>query len=196
MFLVQGTVIGVPLNKPIKLVMSSQDVIHSFSAPNFRVKQDVVPGRYTTMWFKADKLGEYPVFCTEYCGDQHSKMLAKIKVMTKNEFASWILSKKSSNLNFSPKALGEKLYKSKGCIACHSVDGSDGIAPSFKNIYGLRHLLVNGDLVKVDDNRIREKLLNPQINITKGFAPIMPTFKGQLSETEIIGIIEYIKSLK
>jgi cytochrome c oxidase subunit 2 len=192
----QGVVIGIPLNQPVKLTMSSQDVIHSFSVPNFRVKQDVVPGRYTTLWFKANKLGEYPVFCAEYCGDQHSRMLAKMKVMSKTEFTKWILLKKTSRVNLTPKQLGSKLYKSKGCIACHSIDGSHGIAPSFKHCYGSVHELADGTKIEVNDTRIREKLLEPRKDITKGFSPVMPSFKGQLSEKEIIGIIEYIKSIK
>ncbi len=192
----QGATIYVPINKSIKLTMSSQDVIHSFSVPNFRIKQDVVPGRYTTTWFKANKLGEYPIFCTEYCGDQHSKMLAKIKVTSIETFNKWLHSQTKQNSNLSSKELGRKLYLSKGCIACHSTDGSSGIAPTFKNIYNSTHLLNNGKTIKVNDNRIKQKLLNPQINITKGFPPIMPTFKGQLNEVEIMNIIEYLKSIK
>jgi len=192
----QGAVIGIPLGEPVKLVMSSQDVIHSFSVPNFRVKQDVVPGRYTTLWFNANKVGEYPVFCTEYCGVQHSNMLAKIKVMPKAEYASWVLETKNASVGLSPQKLGAKLYKDKACLACHTLDGSKSVGPSFKSLYGTTHQTVDGRQVTVDDQRIRQKLLDPRKDITMGYAPVMPIFKGQLSEADIIGIIEFIKTLK
>ncbi|MDA0712457.1 MAG: cytochrome c oxidase subunit II [bacterium] len=192
----QGAEIGVVLDQPVQLTMSSQDVIHSFFVPNFRVKQDVLPGRYTTLWFQPNKVGVYPVFCTEYCGDQHSSMLAKIKVMPQNEYDEWLAKNKNENNDLPPSELGLKLYAQKACNACHSVDGTPRIGPSFKGIYGHKTELSNGSSVLVDDNYIRESILDPQIKIVKGYPPVMPTFKGQLSETEINALIEYIKSLK
>lgn len=192
----QGAVIGVALNQPVRLRMSSQDVIHSFFIPNFRVKQDVIPGRYTTLWFEPTEVGEFPVFCTEFCGDQHSDMLAKIKVMPQDEYNAWVQEKKEADKGLSPLELGKKLYTSKGCLACHSVDGKPGIAPTFKGLYGTTEELSDGKKVKVDDNYIRQSILNPQAQITKGYPPVMPTFKGQVSEKDIIGLIEFIKSLK
>jgi cytochrome c oxidase subunit 2 len=192
----QGAVIGVEINKPVQLTMVSQDVIHSFFVPNFRVKQDVLPGRYSTLWFEPTQVGEFPVFCTEYCGDQHSNMLAKIKVMESADYQAWIAKKKGEDLGLSPIDLGKKLFVSKACNACHTVDGTPKLAPSFKGIYGHMTELEKGGSVKVDDNYIRESILDPQAKIVKGFPPVMPTFKGQLSEQELSGLVEYIKSLK
>jgi cytochrome c oxidase subunit 2 len=192
----KGAVIGVPLNQPVQLTMSSQDVIHSFFVPNFRVKQDVVPGRYTQLWFEATQVGEFPVFCAEYCGDQHSNMMAIIKVMPQDEYKAWIDKVKSAGAALSPLDLGKKLYVSKGCNACHSVDGKPGIAPTFKGLYGHSVELQTGGPVTADDNYIRESILEPSAKIVKGFPPVMPTFKGQLSEADINGLIEFIKSLK
>ena len=192
----QGAVIGVPVNQPVSLTMSSQDVIHSFFVPNFRIKQDVVPGRYSTIWFEAKEIGEFPVFCAEYCGDSHSNMLALIKVMPEEEFREWVAKKKGENNLLSPLQLGQKLFVSKACNTCHTTDGSPKIGPSFKGIYGHTTALESGGSVKVDDNYIRESILEPQAKIVKSYPPVMPTFKGQLSEQEINALIEFIKSLK
>ncbi len=192
----QGAVIGVKIGQPVKLVMSSQDVIHSFFIPNFRVKQDVIPGRYTTLWFEPTKEGEFPVFCAEYCGDQHSQMMAKIKVMNEVDYAAWSDKAKSANVGLSPRDLGEKLFAQKGCNACHTTDGNIKIGPSFKALFGKNEELQSGKTITVDDDYIRHKVLEPQANVAKGFPPVMPTFKGQLSELEINGLIAYIKSLK
>lgn len=190
-----GATIAVPINTPIKLVMSSQDVIHAFFIPNMRVKQDVVPGRYTTLWFKPDKLGEYPVLCAEYCGDLHSNMLAKLVVMTEGAYNTWVDEQKSQNQNIPLPELGEKLYTKLGCVACHSNDGSIKLAPSFKGIYGKTEELSDGKSVKIDDDYIRTKLLTPTKHTAKGYPQIMPSFQGRVSERDISGIIAYIKSL-
>ena len=192
----QGAVIGVPLGQNIKLTMSSQDVIHSFFLPNFRIKQDVLPGRYSTLWFNASEVGEFPVFCAEYCGDSHSNMLAVLKVMPPDEYATWVDSVKNANNKLSPKELGAKLYQSKACVTCHSIDGSTRIGPSYKGLYGTMAELESGAKVKVDDNFIRDHLLTPTKTPIKGYPPIMPSYQGQLSEADINGLIEFIKSLK
>lgn len=192
----QGVVIGVPQGQNIKLTMSSQDVIHSFFLPNFRIKQDVIPGRYTTLWFNASELGEFPVFCAEYCGDAHSNMLAKLKVMPQDEYDAWVQNIKSSNNSLAPKDLGAKLYQSKACVTCHSIDGSARIGPSFKSLYGKTSELASGAKVKVDDDFIKSHILVPTKTPIKGYPPVMPSFQGQLSEVEINGLIEFIKSLK
>lgn len=190
-----GVEIAVPVGKPIKLTMSSQDVIHSFFIPNLRIKQDVVPGRYTTMWFKADEVGEYPIFCAEYCGDLHSQMLAKLKVLPEDSFDSWVLDQKKADQAIPLEALGEKLYNKLGCIACHSIDASIKLAPSFKGVYGKKEELADGKFVTINDDYIKQKLLEPQKQTAKGFPPIMPTFQGRVSERDILGLIAYIKSL-
>lgn len=192
----QGSVIGVRLNQPVKLTMVSQDVLHSFFVPNFRVKQDVVPGRYSTLWFTPNKVGEYPLFCAEFCGDEHSNMMSKIRVMNDADYRGWVKTVKDADKGLPPVELGEKLYARKGCNACHTLDGTVKIGPSLKGLYGKREKLTNGKMALVDDAYIRNSLLDPQAEIPEGFPPVMPTFKGQLSEVEISGLIAYIKSLK
>lgn len=190
-----GVTVAVPVNTPIRLVMSSQDVIHSFFIPNLRVKQDVVPGRYSTLWFEADQVGEFPIFCAEYCGDLHSQMMAKLIVMSQQDYDDWVEKIKSASQDIPLPELGEKLYHKLGCIACHSTDGAPGIAPSWKNLYGKTEELNDGTSVTINDDYIRQKILTPQKQIAKGYGPIMPTFQGRVSEREILGLIAYIKSL-
>jgi cytochrome c oxidase subunit 2 len=190
-----GAVIGVPVGVPIKLIMSSQDVIHSFFIPNMRVKQDVVPGRYSTLWFQADRVGEYPIFCAEYCGDLHSQMLSKLKVMPMATYKEWVDKIKQEDQKLPLPELGKKLYSKLGCVACHSTDGSIKLAPSFKDLYGSREQLTSGGTVIVNDDYIRQSILEPQKQVTKGYAPVMPTFQGRVSEREISGLIAFIKSL-
>lgn len=190
-----GTTVAVPVNTPIKLVMASQDVIHSFYIPNLRVKQDVVPGRYSTLWFQADRVGEYPIFCAEYCGDNHSTMMAKLVVMPEAAYESWVDGLKSVDQDTPLPELGKKLYAKLGCVACHSTDGSIKLAPSFKGVYGKMEELSDGTSVKVDDDYIRQSILEPQKKVAKGFPPIMPTFQGRVSERDLLGLIAFIKSL-
>ncbi|MES2503484.1 MAG: cytochrome c oxidase subunit II [Myxococcota bacterium] len=192
----QGAVVGVPIDTNIRLTMSSQDVIHSFFLPNFRIKQDVLPGRYSTLWFRADKEGEFPILCTEYCGDYHSNMLAKLKVMSKDNYKAWVENLKNANNSLAPKDLGAKLYQSKACVTCHTTDGAPRIGPTFKGLYGSTTELANGSKMKVDDTFIKEHILTPTKTPIKGYPPVMPAFQGQLSEVEINGLIEFIKSFK
>jgi cytochrome c oxidase subunit 2 len=191
----EGVVVAVPVNMPIRLIMSSQDVIHSFFIPNLRVKQDVVPGRYSTLWFQADKPGEYPIFCAEYCGDLHSQMLAKLVVMSEADYANWVEKIKSADQALPLPELGKKLYTKLGCVACHSTDGSIKLAPTWKNVFGKKEELSDGSFVIIDDSYIQEKILNPTKRIAKGYGPIMPTFQGRVSERDISGLIAFIKSL-
>jgi cytochrome c oxidase subunit 2 len=191
----EGAVVAVPVNQPIRLVMSSQDVIHSFFLPNMMVKQDVVPGRYSTLWFEATEVGEYPILCAEYCGDLHSRMFAKLVVMTPGDYAAWVEKQKNADQGIPLPELGEKLYTKLGCNACHSTDGSIRLAPSFKGIYGRMEELTDGSKVKVDDDYIRQSILTPQKQVAKGYPPIMPSFQGRVSERDISGLIAFIKSL-
>lgn len=182
----------VPVNQPIKLIMTSKDVIHSFFVPSFRIKQDVVPGRYTTLWFEATKLGEFHVFCTEYCGQGHSQMLGKIKVVSLADYEAWLAGE-----GVAAQPPGEKLYLEKGCIGCHSTDGSPKAGPSFKGLFGRETDTEESGKVVADENYIRESILNPTAKTVKGFPKgVMPAFQGQLSEEDLTAIIEFIKNQK
>jgi len=186
----------VVLDKPVRLIMTSNDVIHSFYVPSFRNKMDVIPGRYTTFWFQPTMLGEQQVFCTEFCGDGHSEMLAKIIVHTQEDYDAWVKANATEDTTTPLPELGEKLFTSKACFTCHSVDGSTKVGPSFKGIYGHEVSLTDGSKATVDENYIRESVLQPNAKVVAGFAPVMPSFQGQLTDREINGLIEYIKSLK
>jgi cytochrome c oxidase subunit II len=185
----------VPVNTPVRLIMESEDVIHSFYIPNFRVKKDVIPNRYTTVWFEAKDKGNYQVFCTEYCGDGHSEMLATLKVVSQGDYDNWLQSSGEDTDTPLPE-LGKHLYTAKSCNTCHSIDGTTKVGPSWKGIYNLNRALADGTSVTVDDNYIRESVTNPQKKVVKGFAPIMPAYAGLLSDREIDAIVEYIKTLK
>ncbi len=192
----------VPYNKPIKLIMTSRDVLHSFYVPAFRIKQDVIPGRYTTLWFTATKLGTYQMFCTEYCGSGHSAMLAKVEVVPEAEFEEWLSDDPYKGLSMAE--VGQKVFTQR-CIACHNNTAEKKIGPGFKGLYGKERLIVAGTTlkdgkpmtVKADDNYLRESILNPNAKKAKGYEnAVMTSFQGQLSDNELDGIIEYIKQLK
>lgn len=185
----------VPVGAPIKLIMTSSDVIHSFFVPSFRIKQDVVPGRYTTMWFQAEKLGEFHIFCAEYCGYSHSGMMGTIKVVSLPDYEKWLAGGEGTEV--AGGALGSKLYNQKGCVACHSLDGTPKVGPSFKGLFGKLETLDDDAKVTVDENYIRESILVPNAKIVKGFPKsVMPAFQGQVTEEELSGLIEFIKSQK
>lgn len=182
----------VPVGLPVKLIMTSKDVLHSFYVPSFRIKQDVIPGRYTMLWFQAEKLGEFHVFCTEYCGTDHSNMAFKIKVVPLEDYEAWLASADATAGN-----PGAKLYADKGCIACHSLDGSPKVGPSFKGLFGRTSTFDDDTSLKVDENYIRESIVNPIAKTVKGFPKgVMPSFQGQLSEEDLAAVIEFIKSQK
>jgi cytochrome c oxidase subunit 2 len=180
----------------IQLVMSSEDVLHSFFVPEFRVKQDVVPGRYTKVWFEATVPGEYDLFCTEYCGKDHSSMLAKVVVHERGMFDPWLAEVSDIFKDRSLPEVGELLYNQRGCRQCHSVDGSAGTGPTFLGVYGSTHGLMDGSSVTVDENYIRESILEPRAKITQGYDAVMPTYQGRLKDKEITAIVEYLKSLQ
>ena len=186
----------VPAGKPIKLVMKSRDVLHSFYVPEYRIKQDVLPNRYTYVWFNATEPGESHIFCTEYCGTDHSGMLAKVIVHEPEEFETW-LQANGGGPSDDPVEHGESLISQNGCQACHSTDGSKGIGPSFKGLWDSNETLADGSTVKVDENYIRESILAPQEKIVKDFELVpMTSFQGILDDEQISAIIEYIKTLK
>ncbi len=186
----------VPAGQPVKLVMSSQDVIHSFYVPDFRVKMDVLPNRYTMVWFEAPVPGEHQLFCAEYCGKGHSEMLGKVRVLPEREYEAWLQANASAGKGMTLEEFGKKLYKTKGCITCHSIDGSANTGPTFKNVFGHEVKLNNGQTVKVDENYIRESILTPLAKVVAGYQPVMPPFQGILKPREVDALVAYIKSLK
>jgi cytochrome c oxidase subunit 2 len=186
----------VPVDEPVQLVMTSNDVIHSLFIPAFRVKMDVVPGRYARTWFHATEPGEYPLYCSEYCGKDHSDMLARVVVHKRGDYEKWLAEAADMSGKMSPVDYGELLYRQRGCAGCHSLDGTAGTGPSFKGIYGRPVELEGHAPVEVEDNYIRESILEPDAKIVKGYRPVMPTFKGILSDKDITALIEFIKSKK
>lgn len=188
----------VPLDTPIKLVMSSADVIHSFYVPAFRMKQDVVPGRYTYIWFTANVPGEYRLFCAEYCGTSHATMNGKVIVMKPADFANWQSSHVSAYPTLAGTNLasrGRSLFTNLGCISCHA-RGAPVLAPPLEGLYMSKVGLRTGGTVLADENYIRESILDPGAKIVKGYENIMPSFQGQVSEEDLLALIAYIKSLQ
>lgn len=185
----------VPADKPIKLLMSSQDVIHSFYVPAFRVKQDVLPNRYTVSWFESHAPGTYQLFCAEYCGTNHSQMLGKVRVLPNEEYLAWLDQASAAVTGLTPEEYGRKLYQSKACITCHTIDGSPGNGPSFLGVFGHEVEFNDGSKLTADENYVRESILSPRVKIVAGFQPIMPTYQGVLKDREIDGLIAFIKSL-
>ncbi|HVX84898.1 MAG TPA: cytochrome c oxidase subunit II [Phycisphaerae bacterium] len=178
----------IPVGRPIKLVMTSQDVIHSFFIPEFRVKQDVVPGRYSTEWFTPTKIGQYHLFCSEYCGTGHASMAGRVVVMSPADYAKW---EANVPLDQTPEASGAKLFLEYGCMTCHGQQ-----APSLAGIYGRQQTMSTGEVVTVDDDYLRESILNSRAKIVAGYPPVMPGYQGQLSEEQVMDLISYIKSLQ
>lgn len=178
----------VPLGRPIELMMTSQDVIHSFFIPAFRIKQDVLPGSYSVLSFTPTKAGEYHLFCAEYCGNQHSGMIGKVVVMEPNEYQAWL----GGNVPDEPPALaGERLFNQYGCMACHGQQG-----PTMDGLYESQVPLHDGTVVTADDQYLRESILDPAAKIVRGFTPLMPSFRGQLTEEQVMHLIAYIKSMQ
>ncbi|PKP47535.1 MAG: cytochrome c oxidase subunit II [Bacteroidetes bacterium HGW-Bacteroidetes-11] len=194
----------VPLDKAVALDLISVDVIHSLYIPAFRVKEDMVPGKTNKMWFIAQKEGKYELFCTEYCGLSHSYMFTEVKVLPQKEFDAWYARMSDTTLQAeaakTPGVKGKQLVQMNGCIACHSVDGSKLIGPSFKGIYGQTHSVITNDKereVVVDDEYIKRAIYEPNDDVVKGYTKgMMISYKEQLSEAEIAEIIEYLKTLK
>ena len=199
----------VPFGRPVKVLMSSEKmnpkaddptdrpVLHSFFIPAFRVKQDVVPGRYTAIWFNASKLGEFQVFCAEYCGANHYGMQAKVRVVPLPEFETWLASEGVAGGSLADK--GRDLFAGRGtCAACHSLDGRQVVGPTFKGLFGKDESLDDGSSVKVDETYLRESILEPNKKVVKGFSrpSAMPTFAGQLSDDDINALLEFIKTVK
>jgi cytochrome c oxidase subunit 2 len=188
----------VPADRPIKLIMDSRDYIHSFFVPDYRLKQDVVPGRYTEMWFNAPEPGESHIFCTEYCGDGHSDMLGKVIVHEEQEFETWLTENSgggSKPEDLAPEEWGEQLAQEWACNTCHSTDGSQMTGPTWQGLYDSERNFADGSSTVADENYIRESILEPNAKVVEGFQPIMNTYQGQLNDDQINAIIEYIKTL-
>jgi cytochrome c oxidase subunit II len=180
----------VPLGQPVKLTLASQDVIHSFFIPAFRVKQDVLPGRYASMWFQPTRAGEYHLFCAEYCGTYHSGMIGRVVVMEPDAFQKWL-----GGVTEEPPALtGSKLFSDFNCVNCHAT-GARQRSPQLGSLYGTEIELEDGSKVKFDETYIRESIVNPNAKIVKGYPAVMPTYRGQISEEQILDLIAYIRSL-
>jgi cytochrome c oxidase subunit 2 len=183
----------VPVGRNVKLIMASEDVIHDFSVPDFRVKMDVVPGHYNTMWFRPTKPGRYHFYCSQYCGTNHALMGGWVTVMEPSDYESWLSGATGANIN--PVAAGEKLFAEKACNTCHLSDGK-GRAPSMNGLYDAKVLLADGSTVIADDAYIRESILVPNAKIVAGYQPLMPPFQGQITEEQILSLTAYIKSLQ
>lgn len=181
----------VPIGIPIKLIMVSQDVIHSFYVPAFRMKHDVLPMKYTQSWFEAIKEGSYHLFCAEYCGTAHSRMIGQVVALKPAAFEQWLSTVPSQG---SPADLGHKLMQDLGCLSCHRPEAT-AIAPRLEGIYGKEVLLSGGSKVVADENYIRESILNPNAKVVANFKPLMPTYAGRVDEEELMAIVAYIKSL-
>lgn len=179
----------VPVGHPVRMIMTSQDVIHSFYVPAFRVKMDVVPGRYTSLWFEATRPGVYHLFCAEYCGTAHSGMRGRVVVLPPAQYQEWL----RGNRTTEPMAsVGAQLIQKLGCDVCH---GAGDQAPSLAGVFGSSVALASGETVLADESYIRESILQPRAKIVAGYTPVMPTFQGQLSEEDLAQLVSYIKSL-
>jgi cytochrome c oxidase subunit 2 len=181
----------VPVGRPVKLIMGSEDVIHSFYIPAFRVKADVIPGRYNTMWFEATKPGRYHLFCAEYCGTKHSGMIGSVVAMEPAEYQAWL---SGGGAQDSPVQAGEKLFASLTCNTCH-LQGSQGRGPVLTNLFGNKVELQGGAVAVADEAYLRESIVNPQAKIVAGFQPVMPTFQGLVTEEQLLQLIAYVRSL-
>lgn len=218
---IQVSDLHIPVNQPVELVMKSADVLHSLFVPAFRIKQDVIPERYTRQWVKAIRPGEYYLLCTEYCGTNHSTMTANVTVHPEGEFEDWLekadplkgmtdeqwgeysadpeafIKQHPEIVNLLPPAeMGRLTYTRKGCSQCHTIDGKGSTGPTFQGLWMRDEHLASGEVVKADENYIRESILDPARKVVRGFNPVMPTFQGKVNDREITVLIEYIKTLK
>jgi len=186
----------VPVDQAVRLIMQSKDVIHSLFIPDFRVKMDVVPGRYTKTWFQAKEPGQHLLLCTEYCGTGHSDMSATVFVHAAGKFEKWLADAGKFMEDLPPAERGELLYRRHGCQGCHSADGTAKTGPSFQGIFGQTHAFTNAPPTQVDENYIRESILEPSAKVRQGYSDKMNSYKGSLNDEEIADLIEFIKSLK
>jgi len=182
----------IPVDRNVRLTMISQDVFHSYSIPEFRVKREVIPGRYSTVWFNATKPGTYHLFCTQYCGTLHAGMIGDIVAMTPTDYQAWV---DGSTSGTSLAQNGERLFAALGCNQCHTGDAA-GRGPTLAGVYGAKLTMDNGSVQLATDGFLRDSILNPSAHVPMGYKPIMPTYQGQISEEGLIDLVEYIKTLK
>lgn len=193
---IQDSELRVPVGKPVKLLLTSQDVIHGFYAPAFRIKQDAVPGMTNYLWFQSTEAGTFDVMCSQYCGLEHSHMLTKIVVLPEEEFTKWYQGKKEKEGEKAPPA-GFQVYQVKGCVACHSVDGSPRVGPTFKGLFGKTVTVMTAGKerkIVADEDYLRKSILEPNADMVKGFPPIMPPEK--LTDLELDEMVKYLETLK
>ena len=190
------TDLHVPVDRPVQLLMRSEDVIHSLWIPDFRVKMDLVPGRYTKTWFKATKPGVHALFCAEYCGTRHGDMTAAVIVHEPGQFEVWLEDAARATADMTPAERGEYLYNRLGCFGCHSLDGTARTGPSFQGIFGETHRFTDGSEAVVAENYIRESILDPSAKVREGYRDQMNSYKGQISDEDLDAIIALIKSLE
>lgn len=207
-------VLVVPRDEPMRLVLTSRDVVHSFYVPAFRIKQDALPGRYTSIWFQADKAGTYPVYCAEYCGLDHSRMWASIVVLDANDYARWLagdlpepVRRAGAAPGLSGGVIGEaglttmaergrEAASRYACFSCHTVDGQPHVGPTWLGMYDSRVVLQNGQTVLADESYLTRSMMDPAAEVVLGFAPVMPTYQGVLRQADAVAIVEFIKSLR
>jgi cytochrome c oxidase subunit 2 len=181
----------VPVDQPIEVVLTSRDVLHSFYVPAFRLKQDVIPGRMVSMWFTATRPGRYDILCAEYCGNGHSRMRGSVIVMSEEDYARWASGTTSGDL----AGAGLRIAAERGCLRCHTVDGTPHIGPTWYGLYGSQVPVEGGGTVRADDAYLTESMMDPTAKVHAGFVPIMPSYLGQLSGPEAAALVEYIRSL-
>jgi cytochrome c oxidase subunit 2 len=199
----------VPADRPVRLLMTSRDVIHSFFVPDFRVKMDVLPGRYTEIWFEATKPGRYQILCAEYCGTWHSQMWGEVVVMPPAEFDDWMVQQKSGladrvdsggddgpSFHGTIVEYGKKVAMAQGCLKCHSLTGEPHIGPTWLDLYRRRETLETGETVVADEGYLTDSMIDPRAKIVKGYKPVMPTYRGKLAAPDAAALVEFIKSLR
>ena len=182
----------VPVGRPVKVTFTSEDVLHSLYFPAFRTKADAIPGRYSSVWFDATKVGDYHIFCAEYCGTRHSGMIGTVHVMEPADYQAWL---SGGGGGGTLASRGERLFSELACNTCHITDGS-GRGPSLHNKFGMQEQLANGSVVNIDETYVRESILTPQRKVVAGYQPMMPTFQGLVNEENVMALIEYVKSLR
>jgi cytochrome c oxidase subunit 2 len=205
-------VLTVPVGRPVKLLMTSRDVIHSFYVPAFRIKQDVIPGRYVTAWFEATAPGNYDIYCAEYCGVSHSRMLGTVTVLSQPDYDAWLAHAEASDTlpdedfaiaggtgaaaNSDLALLGRAVATRRQCLACHTISGQRHIGPTWRGLYGATVPLEGGRMIVADDAYLTRSMMDPLAEVHDGFKPVMPTYQGVLTTPEVAAVVEYIKSLK